>query len=112
MESIKGHPKWNYNEFLCFILIYASHADMEFTDEERSMIKSQINEDKSAPLFAEFQELTDYERIQTIQAYKGLYYPTHEKRDEILVRMRALFESDGKFDVMERNLFRMLKKIM
>jgi hypothetical protein len=112
MVSIKDHPKWNYNEFLCFILIYASHADMEFSEEEREVIKTQIDEDHSAPLYAEFEELTDYERIQTIQAYKGLYYPTHERRDEILFRIRTLFESDGKFDVMEQNMFRMLKKIM
>jgi hypothetical protein len=106
------HPRWNYNEFLTYILIYAAHADLEFSSEEREVIKSQIDHEKAAHLLEEFQQSSDYEKIQIIQAYKGLYYPTNERRDEILYRIRTLFESDGKFDVMERNMFRMLKKIM
>lgn len=112
MSSVQDHPRWNYNEFLCYILIYASHADLDFSKEERAVIKSQIDHEQAAHLLKEFQQFTDYERIQIIQAYKGLYYPTNERRDEILYRIRSLFESDGKFDVMERNMFRMLKKIM
>ena len=111
--SIKNdHPKWNYNEFLCYLMIYASNADMEFSDEEREIIKAQIDENSVAHLYDEFNHLSDYERIQIIQAYKGLYYPNHERKDEILHRLKSLFESDGDFNIMERNMLRMLKKIM
>lgn len=112
MAKTDDHPKWNYDEFLCYLMIYASHADMELTDEERALIRGQIDEDRVAHLFEDFNELTDYERIQVIQAYKGLYYPNTERKEEILHRLKSLFQSDGDFSIMERNLLRMLKKIM
>ncbi len=111
--SISGdHPKWNYNEFVCFLLIYAAHADLEFSAEERKMIGNLVSEDQVCGLDDVFSEMTDYERIQTIQSYKGLYYPTTDRRDELLDKIKTLFESDGHFSIMEQNMMRMLQRIL
>lgn len=112
MSISESHPKWNYNEFVCFLLVYAAHADLEFTAEERKMIGNLISEDQVCGLDDVFSEMTDYERIQTIQSYKELYYPTTERRDELLNKIKTLFESDGHFSIMEQNMMRMLHRIL
>ena len=34
---------WNHDEFVCFLLIYTSHVDMEFSDEEKESLKNQFS---------------------------------------------------------------------
>ena len=45
---------WNREEFVCFLLIYTSHVDMEFSEEEKVSLKHQFSEeifDKQLALF-------------------------------------------------------------
>ena len=41
--TVQQHPKWNYNEFLAFLLLYASDADMNFSDSERNLILQKVD---------------------------------------------------------------------
>ncbi|MEL6926304.1 MAG: hypothetical protein AAFO94_19840 [Bacteroidota bacterium] len=106
------HPKWNYNEFCTYLLLYAANADMEITPEEDRMIRSKVDADRFESIRAEYEDCSDYEIIQTIMAYKGLYFPTIDRRRELLAMIQKEFWVDGDFSDMEKNLMRLLEKLM
>ena len=112
MSTEMNHPKWNYEEFLSFLLIYAAGADMNFSQKEKELIKEKIDFERLETLTAEHDSMSDYQRISVIQSYKGLYFPTVERKEEMLDQVKQLFEADGDFSVMEHNLMLMLHKLL
>jgi hypothetical protein len=108
----QDHLDWNYSEFLAFLMIYASHVDMEFSENEKTRIKKKINEATFDKMFGEFDRRSDFESLQTILSYKGLYFPTADRKNELLNSVKMLFFADGDFSVMERELLHFLEKLM
>lgn len=103
---------FNFSEFTTFLLLYAANADLEFTEDERKMIMSRVSKDTFEKVNRVFEEQSDYARLQTIMDYKGLHYPTVARRDELFDMMRKLFEADGEYSTLEKNLMMFLDKLM
>jgi tellurite resistance protein len=104
--------KWSYNEFLTFVMIYASHVDMEFSDEEMSNIRSRVDQEAFDKMYAEFDKRNDFETLQTILGYKDLYFPNDESKNEILKTIKLQFFADGEYSPMERELMHFFEKLM
>ena len=111
-NTVSTHPKWNHDQFLCFLLLYASMADMEMSDEECELIRQKVGTENMDEIKEELDSNNDYERLQIIQKYKDQFFPNAEKKAELLVRIEELFEADGTYDRTEHNLFMMLRKIL
>ena len=107
-----GELKWSYNEFLAFLLIYISHVDMEFAEEEKAMIKKNVGLVTFDKMVAEFDSMSDYKAYETILSYKGVYFPTVEQKNELIVKMKDLFHADADFNIMEKELLHFLDKMM
>lgn len=112
MSTFKDHPKWTHNEFVGFLMIYAAYCDMEFSEKERAVIRENINEIKLKELEAEYLEMNDIERINTINAYREKYFSTEAEKKMIYSMLESLFQVDGQFSIMEKNLMRMLHKLL
>jgi len=110
--TVEQHPKWNYNEFLAFILLYASAADMQFSEAERDLILQKIDSEHLACVQSEFDKNNDFERINIISSYRQKFYNSPEKKAELLVRIEEIFEVDGAYEQTEHNLFMMLRKLL
>ena len=106
------NDNWNQDEFLAFLLIYASHVDIEFSEEEKNKIKTIVDEETFDELYAQFVDMSDYKALETILSYKGLYYPTIDRRTELMHHLKELFEADGDFSIMEKELLVFLEKLM
>jgi hypothetical protein len=104
--------EWNYDEFVTFVLLYASHVDMDFSEEERAKITERLPSATFDKMYATFQDMSDYEALQNILSYKGLYYPTPERKKELLDKIKLVFFADGDYSVMERELLHFLDKLM
>jgi hypothetical protein len=104
--------KWNYEEFVTFVLLYASHVDMEFSDEEKNKISEHLPPETFDKMFLQFTDMSDYEALQAILSYKGLYYPTQDRKQELLDKIKQVFFADGDYSVMERELLHFLEKLM
>jgi len=109
---VESHPKWNHDEFRCFLLLHAAMADMEFSQDEKQLILDRIGPCALAEVKEEFDVLNDYERLNVISSYKDKFYHTAEKKAELLVRIEELFEIDGTYTTTEHNLFLMLRKLL
>ncbi len=103
---------WNYDEFATFLMIYASHVDLEFSDAEKDRIKTQISEATFQKMYQAFKDKSDFESLQTILAYKGLYYPTEARKGELLDKVKMIFFADGEYSQMEMELLHFFKKLM
>lgn len=110
--TVDQHPKWNYNEFLAFLLRYASDADMEFSTAEKELILTKIDTEHLKCVQEEFDKNNDFERINIISSYRERFYNDPEKKAELLVRIEEIFEVDGEYSQTEHNLFMMLRKLL
>lgn len=104
--------EWNFDEFMTFLLIHASHADLEFTPDEQEMIAKNVSPDTFEEIYAQYEEMGEYEVIQTIIDYKGLYYPTNAQKNELLAKIETLFHADGDFSKLEKSLYNFLEKLL
>lgn len=105
-------PIWNYEEFRTYLLLYAANADLDYSAEEEVMIKNTISLSSYEKVKAVYDKTNDYEHIQTILKYKGIYFPTADQAKELIDQMVMMFNADGNFSVMEQNCLRLLKKLI
>lgn len=110
--TTQKHPKWNRDEFRCFLLLYAAMADSNISPKEKDLITSKIDNQSHQAVREEFDALNDFEKLNVIASYKETYYPTAEDKAELLVRIEELFEIDGEYTRTEHNLFMMLRKLL
>lgn len=103
---------YNYQEFLAFVLLYAAHVDIEYSIEEEEKIKALVSNKSYANIYDDFNNMSDYAALQRIINYKGLYYPTTERKEELLSKIKELFYSDGDFSKMEKELLVFLNKML
>ncbi len=103
---------WNYEEFCAYVLIYASYADLEFSKEEKDLIIKSVGQERFEKLEATYLEHGDYERLQIIMDHKGVYYPTADRKQELIEKISQLFNADGEFSRPEKTLLLFLQKLL
>ena len=103
---------WSFNEFLAFFLIYASHADIHFSEEEEELIKETVSEEIFDAIHLEFKQFTDYQALEQILSYKDVYYSTEEEKEHLLSELHNLFHVDGEYSTLEKELLDFLKRLM
>ena len=111
-HDISKHPYWSRDEFMAFILLYAACVDMECTDDERKVITNVIDDAHLKVVEAEYEKLTDFERISVIESYSDQYFSNPDQKAQILKSVEDLFKADGTYDIMEHNVYRMLQKLL
>lgn len=103
---------WSKEELQAYLFIYCAHADFVEKKEEKDMILSNVDRTTFNKIHQEFDEDTDYQRIQKILAATENYYKSRAQKDKLIEEIMALFLSDGKFDTLEKNLLRELKRLI
>ena len=104
--------EWNYEEFCAFLLLYASYADLDFSKSEKELILTKVNKETFDKIEKVYLESSDYERLEIILDHKGVYYPTHAQRMELLGELTKLFKADGDYSKLEKNLMIFLEKLL
>ena len=94
--SLMTNTGWNHDEFVCFLLIYTSHVDMEFSDEEKAS-KKQFSPEIFNRQYALFESMNDYQALDTILQYKSQYFESEEQKQQLLDTIRSQFFADGEF---------------
>ncbi|WP_235298394.1 tellurite resistance TerB family protein [Portibacter marinus] len=103
---------WNQEEFIAYLLIYASYADGEFSPEERQLILEKVSNESFHRIMAEFSLDTEDDRLRKIKEYEGVYYPTSDQKQELRHMVRQLFYSDKVFSDQEKKMWDRLSKII
>lgn len=103
---------YSYNEFLGLLLIYVAHVDMDFSQEEKNLIKQKIGNQAMEKVLKDFENMSDFQAFQTILSYKGAYFPIAEQKEEILENMKKLFLADEDFSTLEKETYHFLEKML
>lgn len=103
---------WTKEELVAYILLYASQSDLIVSNKERNVIISKVDMNTFQKIRDEFDKDNDYQSIQKIMA--GLKEHNYSKMDidMLLADIKMLFFADGNFNVSERTMYKLLKKIL
>lgn len=110
MEEIKNN--WTEERFKAYVMLYCANADFVESEDEKELVKSKFGEDMFDSVHVEFDSDNDFQRIQKIQGAAQKLEYNKEKLDALCDEIKEVFFSDGKFDILEQNLFRGLKNIL
>jgi hypothetical protein len=110
METSKMN--WTKNEFKAYILLYVANADYIVTKTEKDIICKLVSPKQYHKIYVEFDNDNDYQSIQKIQFNIKKFKYTNNQIDKLLIEIKELFLSDGNFDILEKSMFNLLKKIL
>jgi len=103
---------WSKDELIAYILLFAANSNFEESNKERNVIISKVDMQTFSDIHEEFDKDNDYQSLLKIQ--EGLERHDYSKTDltQLFSDIKVLFYADGEFDVLERNMFDFLKKIL
>ena len=101
-----------FKEFLCHVLIYVSHVDIDYSAEEQERIKRLFDEATYEKVYKEFNDMSDYQAYEKILQSKDDFYSTAEEKQELLDYIKVQLYIDGEYSIMEKEVFHFLEKMM
>lgn len=110
MEEI--NTLWSREELKAYILLYCAYADFIETEAEKEYIKSKVGEEKYNKIHKEFDDDSDYQRIQKIQATVAQYNYSKNEIDRLFENIKKMFLTDGPVDILEENIYRGLQHLL
>jgi len=63
-------------------------------------------------MFDIFDNMSDFEALETIMAHKGIHFPTPTRKQEVLDKIELIFESDNDYDIVEKEIYRFLTNLL
>lgn len=106
------NTEWSKDELKAYILIYCSLADFVEMPKEIAYIKSKLKDLDIEHIHEECEKDNDYQSIQKIQSTLIRYHYSHEEIDELINDIKELFTIDGEFDILEKNLYLGIKRLL
>ncbi len=110
-EDMDNSTQWTKSELVAYIMLYASQSDMIVSNKERNVIISKVDMNTFQKIRNEFDDDNDYQSIQKIIAGLKKHNYTKMDIDLLLADIKVLFFADGKFNVSERSMYKMLTKL-
>ncbi|MBK7095313.1 MAG: hypothetical protein IPH57_09820 [Saprospiraceae bacterium] len=102
---------WTKEELKIYLLIYCAKADFLESKVETDFIKSKIKDNSFERIHEEFNKDNDYQSIQKIRTTIEKYSYSKDAIAQLFEEMKELFLSDGKYGILEQNLFMGLNHI-
>ncbi|NVN93830.1 MAG: hypothetical protein HXX18_00965 [Bacteroidetes bacterium] len=109
---MNNKSNWNYQEFKIYLLLYACYADFELKEEERQLILTNTSNEEYNHIHKVFKNDSDFEKIESIQSFRERFFSTQKDVDMLLKDISVILNIDDDFNLLEKNFFRMLCKIL
>ena len=103
---------WTKNEFLAYVLLYAAHCNDFEDSEELNFILSKIDDVTFHRIHTEVVVDSEDIKLKKIQQYILENKLSQSEKEGILKNIKEVFFADGTLDILEKELFATLKKIL
>lgn len=103
---------WTDKDFLAFLMVYASKADTQTTEEEILWIKNKCKISSFEHILGLYNAQSEYQNIQTIQQLREKHYPGDAGKIQLKEYLADFFQSDGEFSLLEQNVMRALSRLL
>lgn len=100
------------DEFVAFLLIYVSHADLDFSEDERKNILQIVNKDTFTKVDKLYNSLGEYKRLEMIINNKDIFYPSSDQKSKLMDLITHQFMADGEVSKLENNLYQFLERLL
>lgn len=110
METEKTN--WNKKELHTYILLLCANADDVEGEEEINLIKLKTDTILYSKIYAEFSADNEEERLEKINRTVQRFNYSHMELIALRKEMDAIYFADEKYDILERNLDRILDNII
>jgi hypothetical protein len=101
----------SFDDFVCYAMIFAAHANLEIDQQEKAYIQSVLGAHRYDEMLQLFESESDEESIERILNLRHKYLRA-EGGDELLFdAITRVFKSDGEFDQVEHQTLDVLKKV-
>ena len=104
--------RWSFDDFLCYLLIYAASADFILKDEEKQIIIKKMGEEKFNKFFEIFEGHSDMDKIDTVMTLKGSFIETEDDKEKVLNQMKEVFQADHAYSESEHELLIAIRKLL
>ncbi|TXD48403.1 hypothetical protein [Polaribacter sp. IC073] len=104
--------EWTRKEFEAYVLLYAAHCNRIEDIAEQNYIRTKINEKTFHKMHTEVVLDCEEEKLHKIQHYVSLNNFSQEEKEGLLRAVKQVFFADGSVDTLEKNLYKILKKII
>jgi len=102
---------WSQNEFKTYLFLYAANADYIVTETEEDIIKELVDIKHYHKLYAELKNDSDFQSIQKVIFNLKKFNYSKDDIENLLLELKELFLSDGKFNHLEKIMLKNLEKI-
>ena len=109
MEAV--NPTWSYDQFKAYLLLFAAESNQVITIEEKEFIEAQFDALVIKTVQKEINRDNDFQRIQKIMSFIEQNNLSQTDLDELLKEIQSVYQSDGKFDSVERGVFQFIEKL-
>ncbi len=103
---------WTKEEFKAYLLIYAAQSNFNESEEEVDFIESKFEPELISRVNKEIKNLNDFDKISIVTDYIKIHDFSQDELDSLLLEIKEIYHSDGKFDSIEQSIFSMLKKLL
>ena len=110
METEKTN--WNKKELHTYILLLCANADHKEGEEELNLIKKKTDAATFSKIYGEFSLDSEEVRLEKINRTVQRFNYSHMELIALRKEMDAIYFADQKYDMLERNLDRILDNII
>lgn len=103
---------WSKPELEIYVLLLCANADAKQSEEEINLIRSTVNQECFDRIYDEFSGDSEEESLKKIESCVACHEYSHKELSEIQQRMKKVFLTDKRYGMMERNMERILNRIL
>ncbi len=103
---------WSKPELETYVLLLCANADKKESKEELHLIKTHASEACFAKMYAEFSHDDEEESLKKIEQCVSSHEYSHKELCEFQTKMKEVFLTDKRYGMMERNMERILDRIL
>ncbi len=112
MIKMELKTEWTKEEFIAYLLLYAAKADQIITKEELDIVHSKVNNESYEKIKAEIEQDNDYQSSQKILFNIEQFNFSKNDIETLMKEIKTLFLSDGKYDILEKNMYLALSHLL
>ena len=103
---------WTKEEFTAYVLLYVAQSNYIETEDESNYILSKVDTKSFNAIHTEIVHDNDYQSMEKIKQYLLDNKYSDEDKTQLIKEIKEVCFADGSVDILEKNTFMFLKKIL
>lgn len=108
----KNPEDWTLDQFKAYLLIYASYADLEFSESEKESILEVVDKGTFEKVRSYYDKMGEFQRLDFIMKSKNKFFSTPESKSSMMAMLSEHFKVDGEVSKLEVSMYDFLDRLL